>query len=55
MNCHCKNDISSSCPNEPLIANLCKECSCNYYVKENHNYSLIEGYIKCYNNYFGLE
>ena len=47
INCTCDNEKCISCPNEPLIDNLCSECNINFYRKENDTLYLNK-YFNCY-------
>ena len=52
--CNCDNQICLSCPDEPLVENLCVKCNTNnnYYEIENDN-NYTYKYKKCYNNPIG--
>jgi len=48
QSCQCDTEKCLTCPNEPLVEDLCIECNNSYYPIENDNYTHIEGYVKCY-------
>ena len=53
QSCQCDTENCLTCPNEPLVEDLCLECNNNYYPIENDNYTHIEGYVKCHKDPIG--